>query len=527
MADSLGIEQEALERLASVDPAQLRGEDRITYEAFKRQRELDRRRLSAIRASCSRSTSSTTGRTCSRSSPPARARTRFARRATTTTSSRAWTASSRGSEQAINNLRAGVSKGVVLPKVVVERTLPQLEAFAAHRGSAAVPVLAAAAELSAGAVGRRPPAPDRGLRREAAHAGLPAYPAPARLPGAGVPAARARHDRVVGPAERRPLVRLPRALSHDDGPHAGRRCMSSACAKSRDCARTSRALQPALGVAGDLRAVFDAMRADPQFTVRATPQHCSAGYGALRDARRADLAVAVPARAESRASKSGRSSRTAPRPQPRRRIEPASADGSRPGVFYVNTSNLPSRPSYLMEAILPARGRAWPSLPDGDGAGDAEPAELPALRLETRPTSKAGRCYAESLGRELGLYADPSCQFGALTLELWRAARLVVDTGIHAKGWSRERAIEYLRANTALGEADIAGRSGSLHRVARPGARVQGRATRDCSSCGARPSSGSARASTFASSTRRSSAAGRCRCHVLEAKLDRWIASQH
>jgi uncharacterized protein (DUF885 family) len=63
--------------------------------------------------------------------------------------------------------------------------------------------------------------------------------------------------------------------------------------------------------------------------------------------------------------------------------------------------------------------------------------------------------YAETLGSQLGLYQDPASRFGALTLELWRAARLVVDTGVHARRWTRAQALEYLRENTALGEADV------------------------------------------------------------------------
>src|SRR5262249_25222201 len=62
--------------------------------------------------------------------------------------------------------------------------------------------------------------------------------------------------------------------------------------------------------------------------------------------------------------------------------------------------------------------------------------------------------YAESLGKDLGLYGDPYSHVGALSLEIWRAARLVVDTGIHAQGFTREQSIDYLLANTALGATD-------------------------------------------------------------------------
>jgi uncharacterized protein (DUF885 family) len=63
--------------------------------------------------------------------------------------------------------------------------------------------------------------------------------------------------------------------------------------------------------------------------------------------------------------------------------------------------------------------------------------------------------YAESLGAELGLYTDPYSRFGQLTYEMWRAVRLVVDTGMHAKGWSRQQAIEYFAANAPKTRNDI------------------------------------------------------------------------
>jgi uncharacterized protein (DUF885 family) len=125
-----------------------------------------------------------------------------------------------------------------------------------------------------------------------------------------------------------------------------------------------------------------------------------------------------------------------------------------PGIYLVNTYNLPSRPLYSLMALTlheSAPGHAF-QMPLA-----AENKDLPAYRRDTYLSSygEGWALYCEALGEDMGLYETPYDRFGMLSYQMWRAARLVVDTGIHTQGWTREQAQQYLHDNTALADHEI------------------------------------------------------------------------
>jgi uncharacterized protein (DUF885 family) len=124
------------------------------------------------------------------------------------------------------------------------------------------------------------------------------------------------------------------------------------------------------------------------------------------------------------------------------------------GVYLVNTYDLPSRPLYNLTALTlheSAPGHAF-QIPIA-----AEHKDQPEFRQNVYISAygEGWAVYCEKLGLEMGMYQTPYDRFGMLGYQIWRAARLVVDTGIHTQGWSRQRAIDYLRENTALPEREI------------------------------------------------------------------------
>ena len=134
--------------------------------------------------------------------------------------------------------------------------------------------------------------------------------------------------------------------------------------------------------------------------------------------------------------------------------EPGSLDGSRPGAYYVNLAHMEENPTYQMETLAYHEGAP------GHHFQSSLAQELESAPMFQRLTwysayGEGWALYAEHLGKDMGFFTDPYMDFGRLSYEVFRAARLVVDTGIHDLHWSEQDAIDYMMENTPMAEGDI------------------------------------------------------------------------
>ena len=215
------------------------------------------------------------------------------------------------------------------------------------------------------------------------------------------------------------------------------------------------AIKDKVGFEGDLPAFFEFMRHDPQFYYPETEQgrqrYLTEATQLIDTMKsrldelfivkpKADLTVkAVEAFREKSAGKAFYQSPT--------------LDGKRPGIYYANLYRMSDMPTYQMEALAYHEGIPGHHM---QRAISVELQGLPKFRKFSRFTAytEGWGLYSELLPKEIGMYSDPYSDFGRLAMELWRACRLVVDTGIHAMKWDREKGIEYYVTNTPNPQPD-------------------------------------------------------------------------
>lgn len=351
---------------------------------------------------------------------------------------------------AIGNMRRGIASGVVQPRVLIEKAIPQVAAHVVESSAQSIfwqPVAKMPEHFSEAERQRLTEAYRNAITNQI----IPGYAKLERfLREEYLEAARSRvglSSLPDGEAWYRQLVR--NTTTTDLTPDQIHRIGLDEVARIRS---EMESVRREVGFEGDLAAFFEHLQNDPRHYAstreellgeyRRAKSRIDASTGRLFDMRpAADYEIRPVEEFRERSASSGS-------------YMAASVDGTRPGVFYLNTYDLKSRPKYAMEALLLHEGSPGHHF---QISFQRELEDLPRFRRFGGFTAyvEGWGLYAESIGRELGVYTDPYQYFGSLDAELWRAIRLVLDTGIHAKGWTREQAIEYAKANSAVGETRV------------------------------------------------------------------------
>lgn len=353
-------------------------------------------------------------------------------------------------DQAIINMREGIKKGVVQPRVAMEKVVPQLDAMLVDDPSKSVfwgPIAAFPEALSAADRERLTAAYRKAIstRIVPAYRRLRDFIRDTYLPACrdtvgfqDLPDGEAWYAHQVKVMT---TTKLDPATIHDMGVKEVARILGEMDAVRRG-----------VGFEGDLKAFFNDLNTNPKFYFTSEADLLK-GYRDLQVKvngllprlfeiiPKADYEVR-PVEAFRAESSAGGS------------YEAGTPDGSRRGIFYVNTFNLGAQPIFGMETL--SLHEASPG--HHFQISIAQEVEgLPKFRRfgGYNAYAEGWALYAESLGKELGLFTDPYQWYGRLADEQLRAMRLVVDTGLHSKGWTREQAIRYMRENSSMAETDI------------------------------------------------------------------------
>ncbi|HZF14890.1 MAG TPA: DUF885 domain-containing protein [Steroidobacteraceae bacterium] len=354
-------------------------------------------------------------------------------------------------DQAIVNMRQGVTKGVVEPKIVMQKVLPQLDDLVTPRVEDSIfygPVKALSAKNFSNSDNKRlKSAYERAIKDKLNPAlkRLSDYVRNDYLPHcrdnvgwSALPNGKAWYDYTLS-------IFTTTNMSAEEIHQLGLREVARIRGEMEEVRRQ-------VGFDGDLHAFFRFMQTDPRFLFkseddaltqyRATKTRVDGLLPKLfKDFPRVGYNI-KPVEAFRAASSAGAF------------YEFGSEDGSRPGVFYLNTSDLARAPIYGMETL---------TLHEGEPGHHFQITIAQGLKGLPRYRRYAGgsaywegwALYSESIGKELGLFTDPYQYYGRLGDEMLRAMRLVIDTGIHAKGWTREQSIAYMLDNSSMAESEV------------------------------------------------------------------------
>ena len=351
-------------------------------------------------------------------------------------------------DQAIANMRQGMAAGIVLPRAIVERTLPQFDGLLPADPQQS-PYLAGVRNFPAGV-----PEADRTRLREAYAAVVrdQLVPAVTRLRAfmreRYLPAARASAGYGGLPGGAQWYELLVRSFTTTDMTPAQIHELGL-----REVARIRGEMEKVkerFGFRGDLQAFFQSLAHRPELTPFKTDEEVVAAYRAINERVQAGLP-----RLFERAPKAALEIRPV---DPLQRdtassyYVPPAVDGSRPGVFFAAFTDAKTARTTQMTALFLHEGQPGHHY---QMALQQEVANSNYRRSAWWDAHGEGwALYAEGLGGELGVYGDPDAWLGRLQMEMLRALRLVVDTGLHAKGWTREQAIAYSRQNDGSSEDD-------------------------------------------------------------------------
>jgi uncharacterized protein (DUF885 family) len=355
-------------------------------------------------------------------------------------------------QSTITSMREGVKHGVVLPKAIIKKLLPQFEVHLVADVKDSVfyqPIKSLSTNSDVSAQDKTAITKDytqmieqviiptyrntlNFLQEEYAHS------ASDTVGLSDLPNGKAWYDHMIA-------VHTTLPLTSDDIHQFGQIEVARILSEMKKVKQT-------VGFTGSMAEFFVFLKEDPQFYFE-KPEDVVAAYEGVKDNinSRLDQLFEVFPKADYevreveafRAASSAGASYESPAP-----------DGSRPGIFYINTYNLKAQPNFIMETLSIHEASPGHHF---QASIQQEVESLPKFRKFGNFTvyEEGWALYAESLGKEMGLFSDPYQWYGRLVDEQLRAMRLVVDTGLHAKGWTREQAIAFMTENSSMADSDI------------------------------------------------------------------------